>query len=89
MAKPLPDTKKPSKKTSSKLVEADALNDLEDKKAKEEEQASVMASIQQFFGYGDAIADDAEWLQMAYLDRRSNKSLDRYIFNHHSVVSFI
>lgn len=77
MAKPLPDTKKSGKKTSSKLVEADALNDLEDKKAKEEEQASVMASIQQFFGYGDAIADDAEWLQMTYLDRRSNKSLDR------------
>jgi hypothetical protein len=65
LAKPFPDT-------TSKQLQFD-----EEAQAKKEEEEGVMASIQQFFGYGNAIADDGEWLTMCYMDRRANKTLDR------------
>ena len=50
------------------------------KQEDEEELNGVINTINQYFGIGDTIADDADWLTMTYHDRDAGKVLNRFIF---------
>lgn len=45
----------------------------EDEESEEDEVSGAVNFINQFFGVGDAIADDAEWLTLTFHDRDAGK----------------